>query len=425
MELNDGNTKNVILEEKIHQYAETFTIHGLAKILTGNKTERLFWTIFEILAISLGIFMTYRYVTKYFRYEVSHNFSRIKTDKPFYPSVTFCLPAVKDRMEWYHISDCIIPKRYVPDTLSNGIFNIDFCNVGGVSDGWNDSVRWREDLKGICFTLFPTKMYYQLTETALLNFYVADDLLEIKQVSVTIHDQNIDPLFLTPQLQIIPYEKYNINLKKKVSKRLPHPFPSNCTNKTKDHYFPGYYNRRTCLFANRYIESYNKSNTMTSIGELYIPEKNIREKNYTVKYPNEAENRTEFYQMFIEIQWSNPVCPLSCYDVEYEINYSFQWISFPKLLDGKIENETENLCTGFTGTFTQFDYFHIELSFEYPEFFELMEEKQLYTVENLFAELGGFLGLMIGISIISVVEIFAYFSMLLIKRLSKIFYCSK
>ena len=43
MELNDGNTKNVILEEKIHQYAETFTIHGLAKILTGNKTERLFW----------------------------------------------------------------------------------------------------------------------------------------------------------------------------------------------------------------------------------------------------------------------------------------------------------------------------------------------------------------------------------------------
>lgn len=109
MELNDGNTKNVILEEKIHQYAETFTIHGLAKILTGNKTERLFWTIFEILAISLGIFMTYRYVTKYFRYEVSHNFSRIKTDKPFYPSVTFCLPAVKDRMEWYHISDCIIP----------------------------------------------------------------------------------------------------------------------------------------------------------------------------------------------------------------------------------------------------------------------------------------------------------------------------
>ena len=425
VELNDGNAKNMILEEKIHQYAESFTIHGLAKILTGNKTERLFWTVFEILAISLGAFMTYRYVTKYFRYEVTHNFSRTKTDKAFYPSVTFCLPTVKEKLEWYYLSDCILPKRYVPDTLSNGIFNIDFCNVGGVSDCWNDSVHWREDLKGICFTLFPTKKYYQLTETALLNFYVADDLLEIKQISVTVHDQNVDPLFLTPQLQIIPYEKYNINLKKTVSKRLPHPFPSNCTNKTKDHYFPGYYNRRTCLFANRFIESYKTSNTMTSLGELYIPEKIIIEKNYTIKYPNEAKNRTEFYQMFTEIQWDNPVCPLSCYDVEYEINYSFQWISFSKLLDGKIENETENLCAGFTKTFTQFDYFHIELAFEHPEFFELMEEKQLYTVENIFAELGGFLGLMIGISIISVVEIFAYFSMLLIKKLSRTFNCRR
>ena len=114
--------------------------------------------------------MTYRYVTKYFRYEVSHNFSRIKTDKPFYPSVTFCLPAVKDRMEWYHLSDCIIPKRYVPDTLSNGIFNIDFCNVGGVSDCWNDSVRWREDLKGIALLFFQQKCITNLQKQLCLTF---------------------------------------------------------------------------------------------------------------------------------------------------------------------------------------------------------------------------------------------------------------
>ena len=48
-----------------------------------------------------------------------------------------------------------------------------------------------------------------------------------------------------------------------------------------------------------------------------------------------------------------------------------------------------------------------------------MEEKQAHTFENLCAGLGGFLGLMIGISIISVVEIFAYFLMLLIKKRCK------
>ena len=140
------------------------------------------------------------YVTKYFKDGSAHNFSKGKTDKVFYPSVTFSLPKIKERMEWFHLSDCLIPKRFLFDTVSNGIFNIKFRNVGGTNNCGNDSIRWRNGLKGICFTLFPTKKYYQLTETALFTFYVADDLLEIKQISVTIHDQNIDPLFLAPQL---------------------------------------------------------------------------------------------------------------------------------------------------------------------------------------------------------------------------------
>ena len=70
-------------------------------------------------------------------------------------------------------------------------------------------------------------------------------------------------------------------------------------------------------------------------------------------------------------------------------------------------------------SYAKFDFFYIELSFQHPELFDLTEEKQAYTFENLCAELGGFLGLMIGISIISVVEILAYFLMLLIKKLSK------
>ena len=368
--------------------------------------------------------MTYRYATKYFKYGVAHNFSKGKTDKAFYPSATFCLPKVKERMEWFHLSDCKIPKRFAFDTVSNGIFNIKFCNVGGTNNCGNDSIRWRNDLKGICFTLFPTKKYYQLTETALFTFYVADDLLEIKQISVTLHDQNIDPLFLTPQIQIMPDQRYTINLRKIVSKRLTHPFPSNCTNKTKDHNFPGNYNRRTCLFVNRYLESYKKSNVMTSVGELYIPEKIIRENNYTKKYPSETNSQTteQFYQMFTEIDWGNSECPLSCYDVVYESTYSFQsFRDSNELPDGTIENETANLCQRFENNFTRFEYFHIELAFEYPELFDLLEEKQAYTFENLCAELGGFLGLMIGISIISVVEILAYLSMILMKKFTKIF----
>lgn len=319
-------------------------------------------------------------------------------------------------MEWSNFSDCFIPKRFVLGTISNGIFNIDFCNLGGSNSCGKSSVRWRDDLKGICFTLFPVKKYYQLTETALLNFYVAEDLLEVQQVSVTIHDQNTEPFFLRPQLQIPPNQRYIINLKKTVSKRLPHPFPSNCTNKTNNHNFPGNYNRRTCLFVNRYIESYKKSNVLTSIGKLYIPEKIIEEYGNRKKF-------LEIDNVFTEIEWNDKVCALSCYEVEYEVNYSLKGLTFsPELSDERInvEDITENVCPEFGENFTNFSYFHIELAYENPELYHLMEEKQAYTTENLLAEIGGFLGLMIGASLLSVVEIFGYCSMLLMKKITKI-----
>ena len=412
---SDSNTKNISLDAKIHQYAEAFTIHGLPRILTGTKTERIIWTTFVMLAMSLGGYMTYKYIARYLRYEVSHHFSRVVTDKAFYPSATFCLPLIKERME-KNVSDCFLPKKSVLDTISNGIFNIDFCNLGDYSDCGQSSIRWRDDLKGICFTLFPTKKYYQLTETVWLNFYVAEDLLEIKQVSVTIHDQNTESFFLRPQLQILPNQRYIINLKKTVSKRFPHPFPSNCTNKTNYHNFPGNYNRRTCLFVNRYIESYKKSNVLTSLGKLYIPEKIIQE------YGN-MKSFSEIDNHFTEIEWNDKVCALSCHEVEYEVNYSLKGPVFsPDLSDEKIdiEGETENVCPEFLGNFTGFSYFHIELAYEHPELYHLMEEKQAYTIENLLAEIGGFLGLMIGASLLSVVEIFGYCSMILMKKITKI-----
>ena len=74
MKSNDANNKDILLNQKINQYAQSFIIHDLPRILTGNKKEKIVWTIFVLLAMSLGGFMTYRYVAKYLQYEVSHNF---------------------------------------------------------------------------------------------------------------------------------------------------------------------------------------------------------------------------------------------------------------------------------------------------------------------------------------------------------------
>lgn len=58
IESKDNNTKEISLDAKIHQYAESFTFHGLPRTLTGTKTERIIWTIFVMLSMSLGGYMT-------------------------------------------------------------------------------------------------------------------------------------------------------------------------------------------------------------------------------------------------------------------------------------------------------------------------------------------------------------------------------
>ena len=410
--------------QTVQEFAESITCHGLPRILTGARHERIIWTIFFILALGMATYMTYKYVHKYLQYNISHEASKVTPTKAFYPSITFCLNTVKYDFEWYYCPDCKIPKRNISERYNNGIFNIDFCNIGGTNYCEEASTKWRDEVKGSCFTLFPTKKYYQLMETAMIIFYVADDLIYFDQyrISVTFHDQDVDPFFISPHLLIEPEKSYTVHLKKIVSKRLPHPYPSKCTNKTEEHTFPGLYNKRTCLHANRYINSYKKTKIMTQLGRNYIPEKLLKEKNYFFKKLSGNHTIEELYSNFYDIDWNDSACPLSCYDVDYEMSYySFDY-SYPLPNGTKtfIENttNTSNLCYGTKDNFTEFKLFRLEVRFAQPETYYLMEEKPAYTLENLFAELGGFLGLMIGSSILSLFEIITLCCLVIKKKVT-------
>ena len=48
--------------------------------------------------------------------------------------------------------------------------------------------------------------------------------------------------------------------------------------------------------------------------------------------------------------------------------------------------------------------------------YKIMEEKELYTWDQMACEVGGFIGLIMGMSIISLVEICAYICLRLSKR---------
>lgn len=60
----------------------------------------------------------------------------------------------------------------------------------------------------------------------------------------------------------------------------------------------------------------------------------------------------------------------------------------------------------FRTNFIQVDIFYKELSFE------TIEQKESFTVISLFSEVGGFMGLLLGASLLSLCEVIDYFAMM-------------
>ena len=66
----------------------------------------------------------------------------------------------------------------------------------------------------------------------------------------------------------------------------------------------------------------------------------------------------------------------------------------------------------------RFKHYAVNIEYQNPEIYRLIEEKELYAWDKMLGELGGFLGLVIGASILSLVEIIVFIAMAILKKLS-------
>jgi len=60
--------------------------------------------------------------------------------------------------------------------------------------------------------------------------------------------------------------------------------------------------------------------------------------------------------------------------------------------------------------------YRISLQYQRVDAYKVMEEKELYPWDQMACEIGGLIGLVIGASIISLVEIIAYFFLVIVNR---------
>ena len=110
----------------------------------------------------------------------------------------------------------------------------------------NSCVRW--NYNGDIYDVHSRKDIVMIIDAPHLLFKAPPRLIAIP------HDPKITELDFTAKIDLDPFKIYEIKFEKTIVKRLPAPFPSNCSSGKHGDMLPGAYSRHSCIETHNYIE---------------------------------------------------------------------------------------------------------------------------------------------------------------------------
>jgi len=418
-------TRRAVLKQKIDEYVNTFTVHGLTRVFVGKRIESAFWLVILFCGLVFSVVVVYGLVAKYLNFGIYTEIRSQVTDENFFPSITFCEKSMYLR---HHTSYCGIPFDYSLSLTGDGGNRDVTCNYKAkrlettVASSFNSSTSlsyWTNGFFNItnCKTNKHTQCannaYFKSLESfnhSCIRWNYAGNLSGINNhvdiefefnrpewfnnrpeiITATPHDSKVHELDRTQRVEIEPHKIYAINLDKTEIRRLPSPFPSNCSNdKKKFHIFQGHYTRRLCIESHKYIEMYKACGDTIDYVRPLIPAEIISKykQNRTI---NETLPCISSYLRGREVRTEK--CPFPCNEIELMFFPTFK----------RARNKTPT--------------YRLTIKYHHVAAYRIMEEKELYSWDQMACEIGGFISLVIGASIISFIEVLVFLCLVIFKR---------
>ncbi|XP_057302822.1 acid-sensing ion channel 5-like [Hydractinia symbiolongicarpus] len=410
-------SKKLVIQKKIDEYVNSFTVHGLTKVMTGSKVESIFWAIMLLGGIILSIVIVHGLVSKFLKFGIYTEIRSQITDQNYFPSVTFCenrllidsyfsYCGVRPRSKHARSNVTCKHEHRMPyrkiksDNYKywyNGLFNITRCvSWGGkrcASSKYFKSLRY---FNHSCITwnyegtMHDIYSHFEIDFTFTPPAYL-DSPVEIMAVP---HDPEIYEIDVTSKVDLAPHKQYDIKLDKTVIKRLPAPYPSNCSSKKTGDIFPGTYTRRSCIESQNYIKMFKECGDTFDYIRQFMPKDIVRryQSNMTIR-----QTEMCIWHFGQEEAMKSRDCPFPCEDLDLGI-----------LTAVHEKNSRRRKVNKYV--------YHVSIQYQRVDTYKIMEEKELYSWDQMACEIGGLIGLVIGASIISLVEIFAYIFLLMFKR---------
>ena len=172
---------------------------------------------------------------------------------------------------------------------------------------------------------------------------------------------------------------YQLNIvDKRVTPRLKHPFPSNCTEGDNgENIFPGSYTVRKCYDTCALRQMLTECKTVIDAWRKYVP--GLHSTNETWDTSAECLRRIAFSSKYPS--WCH--CPFSCFETSFDT-------SLRRLYPIPYSN-----------------YAEIQINYE-RNTFTLVQEIEAYPKNKFLTDIGGWCGLFTGMSLMSLVEMFVF-----------------
>ena len=425
------------MEQKdFEEEVENLTIHGLPKLLNATSwRRRLLWSILFAGTVSLYCYFSIDVIKQFRSNTIYVTTTKTTAQKMSLPAMTICdtnlmtpfMDSSQSVAQQKLPENCSQTNRSYFDTGKNKEYFMHGCKMFLASYGHeaaasgHSSIIFPKDYELVpfampCFRLNTNLSVIQYAESQregvrMYLFFNASEksgleineplLDERKGIYIDVHDpkekirhfQGID----------LPTGFYtHIAVRKTEIKRLPSPFPSNCTLANSEIY-DGHYSRATCFYACMARQCSEKCGDVPSVFKNLFPSQIYP----TVR--NKGENET--LGCFLNCTTGRNVkgcdCPLPCHEIKYETKVNREpwpqpWqVDFLKPMLAKVAGISVNDVTEelVKQHLLMMGVYYDELSTT------LVEEKELYTFSKILSDIGGQMGMFLGASFISLIEI--------------------
>lgn len=406
--LDSKTTKVEKIRRPLHDLIKVSTIQGIPKIFTSKRNSfRIMWVILSLVSTVFCAFFSTKSVLEYYNYETVTSIKTINEQQSEFPTISIC--------------------HYNNTDFKFEILDFWF-NIRELKNEWKNHFELYNDTKyGVCYRFNSGKNMSghsigikNSTSAGIeyglyLDLYIPPLVTDYGEFKIYINNHTMIPKTIYNKGSFITSGSWHyFSIKRTFDQKLEEPY-NTCLNDINNFKYDKTlieflinqkvkYSQKECLNLCRnmkYLKLSNFSCLNSLEDDLYLNcYKKIDEKSVI---RNQTLSFIESFQQNNSFKICSDYCPLECDSASFEISHDFEpIISYSKSSNGfyyKKFQTYENISRSF-----------LSLHIYYEDLkYTLISQSPKMQVYDLVSNIGGTLGLFLGMSFLSFVEIFEVF----------------